>query len=50
MKYFFTIIIAIFFCFPAINGFAQLKIKSPDLKIGIGYPYVFGNISGDYLL
>ena len=48
MKYFFTIIIAIFFCFPAINGFAQLKIKSPDLKIGIGYPYVFGNISGDY--
>lgn len=39
-----TITIALLFCFLTLESFAQKKIKSPDLKIGIGYPYVFGNI------
>lgn len=48
MKYFITGIIILFICCSANSSSAQLKIKSPDLKIGIGYPYVFGNISDDY--
>lgn len=32
----------LFFCF-SITGIAQKKIKSPDLKMAISYPYVFGN-------
>lgn len=34
-------------CFSAIQGRAQRKIKSPDLKIGVAYPFVFGNITKD---
>ncbi len=36
----FTIILI---CFSAFQGVAQRKIKSPDLKIGVAYPYVFAN-------
>lgn len=44
MKYISTVIIAIILSLLTFDSFAQLKIKSPDLKIGIGYPYVLGNI------
>ena len=40
----FTIILI---CFSAFQGVAQRKIKSPDLKIGVAYPYVFGNSDKD---
>lgn len=33
-------------CLLATATFAQRKIKSPDLKTGIGYPYVFKNTTG----
>ena len=44
MKFNFTITITLLLCFLTLSSFAQLKIKSPDLKIGIGYPYVLGNV------
>ena len=44
MKYLSTITIVFLLCFLTLESFAQKKIKSPDLKIGIGYPYVFGNL------
>ncbi|MEZ5103717.1 MAG: hypothetical protein R2757_04435 [Draconibacterium sp.] len=44
MKYTLTFIV-ILFCFSSIQSQAQKKIKSPDLKIGVSYPYVFGNIN-----
>lgn len=42
MKIFLPFAVALMI-FSALPTFAQRKIKSPDLKIGIGYPYVFGN-------
>ncbi len=45
MKPFLTITIAILFCFLTLESIAQKRIKSPDLKIGIGYPYAFGNVT-----
>ena len=45
MKSFLTITIAFLLSFLTLESFAQKKIKSPDLKIGIGYPYAFGNIN-----
>ncbi len=47
MKRLTTITIALLFCFLTLESFAQKRIKSPDLKIGIGYPYAFGNIEND---
>lgn len=42
MKYLSTILI-IFLSIAATQSFAQKKIKSPDLKAAIRYPYVLGN-------
>jgi len=33
--------------FSAFQSTAQKKIQVPDLKIGVGYPYVFGNSTAD---
>ncbi len=43
MKITLTFAIAILVIFSAFQTHAQKKIKSPDLKIGVGYPIVFGN-------
>lgn len=45
MKHLSTITIVILLCFLTLGSYAQKRIKSPDLKIGIGYPYVFGNVT-----
>lgn len=43
MKFKLTFVVIIIFTFSLFQTSAQKKIKSPDLKIGIGYPLVFGN-------
>ncbi len=45
MKRLSTITIVLLLSFLTLESFAQKRIKSPDLKIGIGYPYVFGNVT-----
>ncbi len=45
MKSILTLAILALFNFSVIPCFSQKKIKSPDLKIGISYPYVLGNKS-----
>lgn len=45
MKSKLTFAILALLCMSVIPTFAQKKIKSPDLKIGVSYPYVFGNIN-----
>lgn len=44
MKSILTLAILAMMSIAVIPSFAQKKIKSPDLKIGVSYPYVFGNI------
>ena len=44
MKYF---VIFLFISLLSITSFSQKKLVIPDLKAGIGYPFVFNNVKGN---